>query len=334
VITRSDLEYELPPELIAQHPAEPRDSARLLLVERTSGRIEEHRFHELPALCGAEDLFVVNDTRVVPAKLRGRKESGGRAEALLLERRPDGTWLALVRCGGRVRPGLVLRFGALRAEVLELRPDGTLRLEISPSETGALEELLLAHGEAPLPPYIRRSGPLASDLASYQTLFARVPGAVAAPTAGLHFSADLIAKLRIASVTLHVGPGTFQPIRCERLEQHALAPEAFEIPQATARSIAAARAAGGHAVAVGTTVVRALETNGAVAGAGHTALFITPGHRFRAVDELITNFHLPGSTLLALVMAFGGIELVRRAYAFAIAARFRFYSYGDAMWIR
>jgi len=334
VITRSDLDYTLPPELIAQHPAEPRDASRLLLVERTSGRIEERRFHDLPALCGPEDLFIVNDTRVVPAKLRGHKESGGRAEALLLERRPDGTWLARVRCGGRARPGLVLRFGPLRAEVLELRADGTLRLDVAPSAGGTLEELLLAHGEAPLPPYIRRAEPLAADLLAYQTLFARFPGAVAAPTAGLHFSEALIARLRIATVTLHVGPGTFQPIRCERLEEHLLAPEVFEVPEATARSIAQAREAGGRVVAVGTTVVRALETCGATAGAGRTRLFITPGYRFRAVDELITNFHLPGSTLLALVMAFGGTELIRRAYAHAIAERFRFYSYGDAMWIR
>jgi S-adenosylmethionine:tRNA ribosyltransferase-isomerase len=334
VITRAELDYTLPAELIAQHPAEPRDAARLLVVERATGRLEEHCFADLPQLCGRGDLFVVNDTRVVPAKLRGHRASGGRVEALLLERRPGGRWLALLRCGGRARPGLVLQFGALRAELTRLRGDGTVELEIEAPGGESLEELLLHQGEAPLPPYIRRSGPLAADLAAYQTVFARVPGAVAAPTAGLHFSAALLAQLRVASLTLHVGPGTFQPIRCQRLEDHELASEAFEVPEATARACARTRAAGGRVIAVGTTVVRALETSGAEASAGRTDLFITPGHAFRAVDELITNFHLPGSTLLALVMAFGGVELVRRAYAHAIAAKFRFYSYGDAMWIR
>jgi S-adenosylmethionine:tRNA ribosyltransferase-isomerase len=330
---RSELDYELPEERIAQHPLEPRDAARLLVVERATGRLEECVFSDLPERCGPADLFVVNDTRVVPAKLRGRKRSGGRAEALLLERRPDGTWIALVRCSGRVRTGLALELGELRGEVVEVRGDGTVRLALCGGPR-PVEELLAGHGEAPLPPYIRRAERLARDLADYQTVFARVPGAVAAPTAGLHFSSELAARLRPASVTLHVGPGTFQPIRSERIEEHALAPETFEVPQQTAERCAAARAAGGRIVAVGTTVVRALETTQGAAGAGRTNLFITPGYAFRAVDELITNFHLPGSTLLALVMAFGGVDLIRRAYAHAIAAKFRFYSYGDAMWIR
>jgi S-adenosylmethionine:tRNA ribosyltransferase-isomerase len=334
VITRAELDYALPEELIAQHPAEPRDVARLLVVERATGRFDERRFADLPQLCGPDDLFVVNDTRVVPAKLRGHKATGGRVEALLLERRPGGRWLALVRCGGRARPGLELCFGPLHARLVALREDGTVELEISGPGGASLEDLLLQQGEAPLPPYIRRSEPLAADLAAYQTVFARVPGAVAAPTAGLHFSAELLAKLRVASLTLHVGPGTFQPIRCQRLEDHALASEAFEVPESTASACARARAAGGRVIAVGTTVVRALESGAAGIRAGRTDLFITPGYAFRAVDELITNFHLPGSTLLALVMAFGGVELVRRAYAQAIAAKFRFYSYGDAMWIR
>jgi S-adenosylmethionine:tRNA ribosyltransferase-isomerase len=334
VITRADLDYELPPERIAQYPAEPRDAARLLLVDRTAGELREARFADLPELCGTGDLLVVNDTRVVPAKLRGRKRSGGRAEALLLERRPDGTWLALLRCGGRARPGLVLEFGDLRGEVRELRADGSVQLALEAPAGRSVESLLDAQGEAPLPPYIERSEPSTSDLRAYQTVFARVPGAVAAPTAGLHFSASLAARLPLASVTLHVGPGTFQPIRCERLEQHRMAPEAYEVPDDTARRCAQARAAGGRVIAVGTTVVRALESTGGAAGSGRTELFITPGYRFRAVDGLITNFHLPGSTLLALVMAFGGVDLIRSAYAFAIDAKFRFYSYGDAMWIR
>jgi S-adenosylmethionine:tRNA ribosyltransferase-isomerase len=228
----------------------------------------------------------------------------------------------------------VLEFGPLRAEVLEQRDDGTLRLALAAPPGTSVEDLLARQGEAPLPPYIRREQPLASDLAEYQTVFARVPGAVAAPTAGLHFSPELLGRLRTASVTLHVGPGTFAPIRCERLEQHEMAQERFEVPESTSRACAQARAAGGKVVAVGTTVVRALETSGGSAASGSTRLFITPGFAFRAIDELITNFHLPGSTLLALVMAFGGIERIRRAYAHAIARRFRFYSYGDAMWIR
>jgi S-adenosylmethionine:tRNA ribosyltransferase-isomerase len=334
VITRAELDYSLPPELIAQHPAEPRDAARLLVIERSTGRLEEHRFAELPQLCGPEDLLVVNDTRVVPAKLRGRKASGGRVEALLLERRSGDRWLALLRCGGRARPGLELRFGPLRARLIRPCPDGTVELEITGPGEESLEHGLLRLGETPLPPYIRRSQPLAADLAAYQTVFARVPGAVAAPTAGLHFSPALLAQLRLASVTLHVGPGTFQPIRCQRLEDHRLASEAFEVPEATSSACARARALGGRVIAVGTTVVRALETSAGAAASGRTELFIAPGYAFRAVDELITNFHLPGSTLLALVMAFGGVELVRRAYAHAIAAKFRFYSYGDAMWLR
>jgi S-adenosylmethionine:tRNA ribosyltransferase-isomerase len=334
VISRKDLDYSLPPELIAQQPVAPRDSARLLVLDRASESFEEHRFSELPQLCGPEDVFVVNDTRVVPAKLRGRKLSGGRVEALLIERRPDGSWLAMLRAGGRARPGTLLEFGALRAQVLEQRPDGTLRLSIGSASGESVEELLARQGEAPLPPYIRRAEPLESDLSEYQTVFARVPGAVAAPTAGLHFSAELLGRLRTASVTLHVGPGTFAPIRCERLEQHEMAEERFEVPESTAQACVRARAAGGKVIAVGTTVVRTLETSAGAAASGRTRLFITPGFAFRAVDQLITNFHLPGSTLLALVMAFGGVERIRHAYAHAIQRAFRFYSYGDAMWIR
>jgi S-adenosylmethionine:tRNA ribosyltransferase-isomerase len=332
VISRSDLDYELPPELIAQHPIQPRDAARLLVVERAGGTLRELRFADLADALGAEDLLIVNDTRVRPARLRGRKASGGRAQALLVERRPDGSWIALVRARGRLRVGQEFAFGDAAAKLAELRPDGTCRLELD-IPGGADEQWLERAGEAPLPPYIRRDAPRAADLADYQSVFARIPGAVAAPTASLHFTAELAARLRLAQVTLHVGPGTFRPLRSERIEDHALDPERFEVPEATARALAQARARGGRAIAVGTTVVRALETTGGEPGAGRTQLLITPGYRFRAVDSLITNFHLPGSSLLALVMAFAGVELVRAAYAHAIAARFRFYSYGDAMWI-
>jgi len=334
VIGPADLQYELPPERIAQAPIEPRDAARLLVLDRGDGALAELRFADLAAHVDPRDLVVVNDTRVRPAKLRGRKASGGRAEALLLERRPDGTWTALVRARGRLVPGLALVFGALSAEVVEVLPGGACRLAFESADGRSEDSVLESLGEAPLPPYIAREAPDARDLADYQTIFAREPGAVAAPTASLHFTRELAALLRIATVTLHVGPGTFRPIRCERLAEHRLEAERFCVPQATASAIAETRAEGGRVIAVGTTVVRALETTGGAAGAGDTTLLVLPGHEFRAVDSLITNFHLPGSSLLALVMAFAGVEATRRAYAHAIAAEFRFFSYGDALWIR
>lgn len=334
MIGPADLAYALPPELIAQTPITPRDAARLLVLERATGALSELRFAELAEHVDARDLVVVNDTRVLSAKLRGRKASGGKAEALLLERRPDGTWTAFVRARGRLVVGLALVFGALEAQIVELLPNGTCRLALHGPDGAPADALLDALGEAPLPPYIRREAPRADDLADYQTIFARDPGAVAAPTASLHFTPELASRLRIATVTLHVGPGTFRPMRCERLEEHVLDAERFCVPEATAQAIARTRAEGGRVIAVGTTVVRALETTGGEAGSGETKLLILPGHAFRAVDSLITNFHLPGSSLLALVMAFAGVEATRRAYAHAIAKRFRFYSYGDALWIR
>jgi S-adenosylmethionine:tRNA ribosyltransferase-isomerase len=330
VIRLEDLDYALPPERIAQMPLPRRDDARLLTLDRSSGDLGELRFGDLAEHLRPNDLLVVNDTRVVPAKLRGRRASGGRAEALLLERRPDGAWRGLVRTRGRLREGLELQFGDVRATVTSVDPDGTCGLRFE----GADEDLLARIGEAPLPPYIRRPEPRKEDLEDYQSVFARVPGAVAAPTASLHFSAELAERLPIATLTLHVGPGTFRPIRAARLEDHELDPERFEVPEATARAIAETRARGGRVIAVGTTVVRALETTGGEAGRGSTSLFVRPGHAFRAIDALITNFHLPRSSLLALVMAFAGVEPVRAAYRFAIDSGFRFYSYGDAMWIR
>ncbi len=333
MIGPADLAYELPPELIAQAPIAPRDAARLLVLERASDRLAELRFADLAERVGPRDLVVVNDTRVRPAKLRGRKASGGKAEALLLERRPDATWTAFVRARGRLVPGLELVFGTLLARVVEVFPGGTCRLALTGADGSPAEALVDVLGEAPLPPYISRETADAQDLADYQTIFARDPGAVAAPTASLHFTPELAARLRIATLTLHVGPGTFRPMRCERLEEHALDAERFSVPEATARAIAQTRAAGGRVIAVGTTVVRALETTGGEAGAGDTKLLILPGYEFRVVDSLITNFHLPGSSLLALVMAFAGVDATKRAYAHAIAQRFRFFSYGDALWI-
>ena len=328
MIQKADLEYELPPGRIAQRPVEPRDAARLLVLERASGQLSELLFSELPAHFGPHDLAIVNDTRVIPARLRGCKVSGGQAEVLLVERESDGSWLALLRTGGRLRAGLLLRFGELEARVEAVLPDGSCRLRLDK------EELLEQLGEVPLPPYIRRDAPLASDPEDYQSVFAEIPGAVAAPTASLHFTPELAARLQIARVTLHVGPGTFRPIRCERLEDHRIDPERFEVPAETASAIGRARAVGGRVTAVGTTVVRALETSGEQAASGRTGLVILPGHEFRVVDSLITNFHMPGSSLLALVQAFAGVEATKRAYAHAIREGFRFYSYGDAMWIR
>ncbi len=334
MIAPADLAYELPPDLIAQAPVSPRDAARMLVLERGTGELCELRFADLASQVGPRDLVVVNDTRVRPAKLRGHKASGGKAEALLLERRPDATWTAFVRARGRLVAGLELRFGGLSARVVDVLPGGTCRLAFESADGRSEEGVLETIGEAPLPPYISRESPRAQDLADYQTIFAREPGAVAAPTASLHFTPALAARLRIATLTLHVGPGTFRPIRCDRLEDHTLDAERFAIPNETAEAIAQTRASGGRVIAVGTTVVRALETTGGEAGAGDTKLLILPGHEFRAVDSLITNFHLPGSSLLALVMAFAGVEVTRRAYAHAIAERFRFFSYGDAFWIR
>ena len=326
-----ELDYSLPPDRIAQTPARPRGSSRLLVLDRATGAIEEALFGDLGNLLAPEDLLVVNDTRVLPARLRGRKESGGHAEALLLERRPDGTWGALVRTRGRLRPGLRFRFGELSAEVEAVLEGGRVRLRFSGAN---VETLLDRIGEAPLPPYIHRTEPRAEDLEDYQSVFAQVPGAVAAPTASLHFSAELAARLRIARVTLHVGPGTFRPLRDDPLEKNRLEPEWFSISGETGLILQETRRRGGRCVAVGTTVARTLETTGGAAGAGWTELAIWPGFEFRVVDSLITNFHLPRSSLLALVMAFAGVEPVRRAYAYAIERGFRFYSYGDAMWIR
>jgi S-adenosylmethionine:tRNA ribosyltransferase-isomerase len=332
-LTRDDLDYELPPELIAQEPVRPRDASRLLVVDRARDDFEELRFAELESRLSPNDLLVVNDTRVRPAKLRGRKASGGRAEALLLGREDGGGWRAFVRARGRLKPGLELRFGELEATVERVGDEGECVLCFA-GLAGRDEDAVLARiGEAPLPPYIARPEPRKQDLDDYQTVFARDAGAVAAPTASLHFTPELAARLRIATVTLHVGPGTFRPLRSERVEDHRLDPERFSVPDATARAIGDARAAGGRVIAVGTTTVRALETTGGAAGSGAADLLITPGHVFRAVDALITNLHLPCSSLLALVMAFAGVERTRAAYRHAVAEGYRFYSYGDAMWI-
>ncbi|HJL17673.1 MAG TPA: tRNA preQ1(34) S-adenosylmethionine ribosyltransferase-isomerase QueA [Sandaracinaceae bacterium LLY-WYZ-13_1] len=341
-----ELDYDLPEELIAQRPAAEREGARLLVLDRGSGVIDHRTVRELPGLL-RPSLLVVNDTRVIPARLFGRKPTGGRVELLLVERLgPAGAverWVALGRASKPLRPGTDLALepadGGLSARVVARRPEG---LEVELRAEGSVAEALERVGHVPLPPYVRRADD-ASDRERYQTVFARHPGAVAAPTAGLHFGEALVAALeaaghRLARVTLHVGPGTFRPVQTERLEEHPMHTERYAVSAEAAAAIAAARREGRPVVAIGTTVVRTLESafdDGAVRpGEGATDLFITPPFEFRAVDALWTNFHLPRSTLLALVMAFAGVEPTRRAYAEAVAARYRFFSYGDAMLIR
>jgi S-adenosylmethionine:tRNA ribosyltransferase-isomerase len=305
------LEYELPSELVAQRPAERRDGSRLLVYRRASGEVEHRVFSALPELLSRE-LVVINDTRVVPARLRLRRASGGRVEVLLLERRSEnGLWEGLVRPSKRLQPGELLG----PAKLLEELGGGRWLLRLEGRSAG----------ETPLPPYIHE--PLA-DPDRYQTVYARESGSAAAPTAGLHFTPGLVARLNPARVTLHVGLDTFRPVVSERLEEHELHGERYEVARGEWDRIQAAE----RVLAVGTTTVRVLETVARTAElSGRTSLFVTPGFDFRRVDALLTNFHLPRSTLLALVMAFVGVEETLELYRLAIAERYRFYSFGDAM---
>jgi S-adenosylmethionine:tRNA ribosyltransferase-isomerase len=335
-------DYALPPERIAQEPAEPRDAARLLVVGGPGRALRDARVADLGAFLAPGDCLVVNDTRVVPARLLGRLPGrAGVAEVLLLHQAGD-EWEVLLRPARHCPVGatIVLAEGRARATVSAREPFGRGRVRLDWS--GPIEELLAAHGLPPLPPYLRRHrAPAREDWARYQTVYARRPGAVAAPTAGLHFTPALLDALaargiEIHGITLHVGPGTFRPVRAARLLEHRVEAERFEVPAGTAIALTRARREGRRVVAVGTTTVRALESavgdDGALApAAGWTTLTIVPGHRFRAVDALLTNFHLPRSSLLLLVSAFAGRERVLAAYAHAVAAGYRFYSYGDAM---
>lgn len=308
----SELDYALPPELIAQHPAERRDDSRLLVYDRATGDVRHRTFADLPDELHGE-LVVVNDTRVVPARLHLRRETGGEVEVLLLECLGDGLWDALARPSRRLRAGE--RLG--RVELIESLGEGRWRLRLDGEPDG----------EAPLPPYIH--APLA-DPARYQTIYAAEPGSAAAPTAGLHFTPELLAALDVERVTLHVGLDTFRPLAVDELEQHTLHGERYKVtPEAWERIDGAERV-----LAVGTTTVRVLETiarDGLLEG--RTSLYVLPGFAFRRVDALLTNFHLPRSTLLALVMAFAGVDAVRDLYEIAIRERYRFYSFGDAMLI-
>ncbi|HWX76324.1 MAG TPA: tRNA preQ1(34) S-adenosylmethionine ribosyltransferase-isomerase QueA [Candidatus Acidoferrales bacterium] len=342
---RREFHYQLPDSLIAAYPTRDRQESRLLVIQRRSGEIIHSVFSELGDFLDAGDLLVLNDTKVFPARLRGVKDSGGKAEVLLLERFPGARslWIALIDAAKKPRVGSRIRFGAdLVAEIIGDMGRGRFGVEFH--HAGDFDEQLNALGEPPLPPYIRRSRE--TDLADwdrYQTVYAAHSGAIAAPTAGFHFTQALFDKLEAkgivrALLTLHVGPGTFQPVRDAEIEQHRMEGERYMLTAAAADKINRAKQAGHRVVAVGSTSTRALEwvalQNGKIeADEGIARLFIRPGDSFRIIDALITNFHLPDSTPLILVAAFAGIELVRSAYAEAIKMRYRFYSYGDAMLI-
>ena len=336
----SDFDFHLPPELIAQQPLERRDESRLMVVDRASGTIDHRRFRDLAELIPPGDVLVVNRTRVLRARLLGvRRSSGAPAEILLLKPLGDNRYEAMVSPGGKLKPGRVVDIApGFSAEILEVTARRT-RVVLLIGD-GSLDKLIERHGHVPLPPYIDRPD-IAADAERYQTVYAREAGSVAAPTAGLHFTPELLATLahrRVmrAEIVLHVGAGTFKPVEVEDPAQHVMHEEHYVISDEAAATITDAKRAGGSVWAVGTTSVRTLESAAnerghIAAGAGDTAIFIRPPYRFRAVDHLITNFHLPRSTLIMLVAAFAGFDLTMHAYREAIAERYRFYSYGDAM---
>ena len=336
----SDFYYDLPPELIAQTPLERRDGSRLMTLDKGTGEIGHHHFYDLPKFLRPGDCLVMNDSRVLPARLIGRRESGGACEVLLLIDRGEKTWECLVKPGRKLREGAVLSFGegALTAQVTRVLPDGNRLVRFD--YEGIFLEKLEALGKMPLPPYIKEE---LEDQERYQTVYSRVTGSAAAPTAGLHFTPELLEQLRemgvrLAWVTLHVGLGTFRPVKSEDLEHHDMHSEYCLIPPETAAAINETKAAGGRVICVGTTSCRTVESfaneDGTVrADGGWTKIFIYPGYRFKVLDALITNFHLPESTLIMLVSALAGREQVLHAYQEAVRERYRFFSFGDAMFI-
>jgi len=338
-------DYHLPPELVAQEPCSERDKSRLLVVRRSTQSIEHHIFEDLPELLSPGDLLVLNDTRVVPARLVGRRaRTGGRWEGLFLRELPDRSWLILSKSRGKLMPGEEIQVepGPLRLQLLEKTEQGhwLVRPEVEAASTTF--DLLERYGQVPLPPYIRKGQGSPADRERYQTVYARQAGAVAAPTAGFHFTPQVFERLQERGIdrtfaTLHVGLGTFQPIQGEDFTKHVMHREWGELSREAADAISRCKCRGGKVVAVGTTSVRLLETVTASGGPrpwqGETSLYIFPPFEFHAVDALLTNFHLPRTTLLLLVSAFGGIDLMKRAYEIAIQERYRFFSYGDAMLI-
>lgn len=334
----SDFDFNLPPDLIAQFPAANRRDSRLLALDGNSGRLEDRMFADLPAMVRPGDLLIFNDTRVIKARLHGTKASGGKIEVLIERILDEHQALAHVRASKTPKAGSTLLIEGIPVTVLSKQGD----LYLLQFDTGlGISALLDRYGTLPLPPYIdHTAGNM--DEERYQTVFARRPGAIAAPTAGLHFDTDMLEKLKaqgvsIGYITLHVGAGTFQPVRTEEIAEHKMHSELYTIPQETIELIAATRAQGGKVTAVGTTVLRALESAAGsaqlTAGTSETSIFITPGYRFKVIERLLTNFHLPRSTLLMLISAFGGIENIRHAYEHAVNQKYRFFSYGDAMLI-
>ncbi len=336
----SDFDYELPQSLIAQTPVEPRDHSRLMSLCRSDGRIRHHRFYELPELLCPGDVMVFNDSRVMPARLRGRRSSGGEVELLLLSRLSPGVWRTIGRPGRFLRPGASFQVsgdsGSMRGDVLEIEPNGERIVRLEGEEH--LDDL----GEVPLPPYITKT---LADSERYQTVYAREEGSAAAPTAGLHFTNELLERVRSMGiqtvfVTLHVGWGTFRPVKTDDPTEHCMHSEYAELSEESAQTICSAKKDGRRVISVGTTAVRLLENAASLspdglphAGSSWADIFITPGYRFKVVDALITNFHLPRSTLLMLTSALASRSLMMRAYAEAVEQRYRFYSFGDAMFI-
>jgi S-adenosylmethionine:tRNA ribosyltransferase-isomerase len=345
----ADFFYDLPPELIAQSPLPERSQSRMMIVDRRNSSIRHGHITDLVGILCSGDLLALNDTKVIPARLFGNKsDTGGRVEVLLVEETAPDIWDVLWRASRPPRPGSMLELagGCIQAEALAPPRNGLLRLRMH--YQGNFMDLLEAHGRPPLPPYIKRTAgreapeQTAEDRRRYQTVYARHPGAVAAPTAGLHFTDTLLNDLAArgihnVKITLHVGPGTFRPVTCDSVAEHHMESERFAVPEETVKAVKAVKRAGGRVIAVGSTVVRTLETavgaNGLEAGSGRSALFIYPPYRFRVVDAMLTNFHLPASTLLMMVSALAGMDLTRQAYALAVKERYRFYSYGDCMLI-
>jgi len=345
----ADFDYDLPKELIAQQPLARRDASRMLVLERSTGKVHDAMFTDIGQWLRDGDLLVLNNTRVIPARVFGKLPTGGTVELLLLRQVEPGTWEALSRPSRKARPRAVLLFGSHRATIVERKPEGIRVVRFDPSDVSTLQQ---SRGEVALPPYIKEK---CGDYARYQTVFAQVDGAIAAPTAGLHFTTEMLralghAGVGTAFVTLHAGLGTFRPVKAENVEEHTMHPEEFELSEATAGQVNRALAEGRRVVCVGTTTVRVLEGRAfeespkdearspnagwrVKAGKGQTNLYIYPGYGWKVVGALLTNFHLPKSTLLMLVSAFAGREAVLAAYQHAIEQRYRFYSFGDAMLI-
>ncbi len=334
----ADFDYEYPPDAVAQHPLPDRSASRLLVLDRKTDTVHHRTFRQFPDLLGAGDVLVLNTSRVIPARLKGVRDNGREAEVLLVHPEPDGQWLAMVHPGGKLKAGRTIRFGEdAVALVVDVLRGGLRRLEIS--GTMEVPTLMQRYGSVPLPPYIARPAE-PSDRERYQTVYADVEGSAAAPTAGLHFTAAVLDRIsrrgiEIVDTMLHVGPGTFKPIETDDPAQHTMHAEWYSLSQESARRVTTAKTRGHRVWAVGTTVARTLETvadnEGVRAGSGWTDLFIYPPYRFRIVDALLTNFHLPRSTLLMLVAAFAGYERTMATYREAIRERYRLFSYGDAM---